>query len=308
MELKRVVVTGLGTLNPIGNNIQEYWNNLEQGVSGSEMITSFDVSKFKTKFACQVKNFDPLQHFDRKELRKFDPYCQYALVSAHEAMLDSGLELDKIDHDSAGVIWASGIGGIQSFLEELKGFFAGDGTPRFSPFFIPRMIADIASGHISIRYGFRGPNYSTVSACASSTHALIDSFYLIRMDKAKIMITGGSEASVNEPGVGGFNAMQAMSTNNENYKTASRPMDATRDGFVMGEGAGAFILEELEHAKARGAKIYAEIVGGGMSADAYHFTAPHPDILAVPHLPVPVRLSVDARELVLARVVVRSEQ
>jgi len=194
MELKRVVVTGLGTLNPIGNNIQEYWNNLEQGVSGSEMITSFDVSKFKTKFACQVKNFDPLQHFDRKELRKFDPYCQYALVSAHEAMLDSGLDLEKIDHDSAGVIWASGIGGIQSFLEELKGFFAGDGTPRFSPFFIPRMIADIASGHISIRYGFRGPNYSTVSACASSTHALIDSFYLIRMDKAKIMITGGSEA------------------------------------------------------------------------------------------------------------------
>ncbi|HNS30132.1 MAG TPA: beta-ketoacyl-ACP synthase II [Tenuifilaceae bacterium] len=277
MELKRVVVTGLGTLNPIGNNVQEFWNNLEQGVSGSELITSFDVSKFKTKFACQVKNFDPLQHFDRKELRKFDPYCQYALVSAHEAMLDSGLELDKIDHDSAGVIWASGIGGIQSFLEELKGFFAGDGTPRFSPFFIPRMIADIASGHISIRYGFRGPNYSTVSACASSTHALIDSLFLIRMEKAKIMITGGSEASVNEPGVGGFNAMQAMSTNNENYKTASRPMDATRDGFVMGEGAGAFILEELEHAKARGAKIYAEIVGGGMSADAYHFTAPHPD-------------------------------
>ena len=199
------------------------------------------------------------------------------MVSAHEAFLDSGLDLEKIDHDSAGVIWASGIGGIQSFLEELKGFFAGDGTPRFSPFFIPRMIADIASGHISIRYGFRGPNYSTVSACASSTHALIDSLYLIRMGKAKIMITGGSEASVNEAGIGGFNAMQAMSTNNENYKTASRPMDATRDGFVMGEGGGAFILEELEHAKARGAKIYAEIVGGGMSADAYHFTAPHPD-------------------------------
>jgi 3-oxoacyl-[acyl-carrier-protein] synthase II len=277
MELKRVVVTGLGTLNPIGNNIQEYWSNLEQGISGSELITSFDTSKFKTKFACQVKNFDPLQHFDRKELRKYDPYCQYALVSAHEAFLDSGLDLEKIDHDSAGVIWASGIGGIQSFLEELKGFFAGDGTPRFSPFFIPRMIADIASGHISIRYGFRGPNYSTVSACASSTHALIDSLYLIRMGKAKIMITGGSEASVNEAGIGGFNAMQAMSTNNENYKTASRPMDATRDGFVMGEGGGAFILEELEHAKARGAKIYAEIVGGGMSADAYHFTAPHPD-------------------------------
>jgi 3-oxoacyl-[acyl-carrier-protein] synthase II len=277
MELKRVVVTGLGTLNPIGNNIQEYWNSLEQGVSGSELITSFDTSKFKTKFACQVKSFDPLQHFDRKELRKFDPYCQYALVAAHQAFLDSGLDLEKIDHDSSGVIWASGIGGIQSFMEELKSYFAGDGTPRFSPFFIPRMIADIASGHISIRYNFRGPNYSTVSACASSTHALIDSMFLIRMGKAKIMITGGSEASVNEVGVAGFNAMQAMSTNNEEYKTASRPMDATRDGFVMGEGAGAFILEELEHAKARGAKIYAEIVGGGMTADAYHFTAPHPE-------------------------------
>ncbi len=277
MELKRVVVTGLGTLNPIGSNIQEYWTNLELGVSGSELITSFDVSKFKTKFACQVKNFDPLQHFDRKELRKFDPYCQYALVAAHEAFLDSGLDLEKIDHDSAGVIWASGIGGIQTFMDELKGYFAGDGSPRFSPFFIPRMIADIASGHISIRYGFRGPNYSTVSACASSTHALIDAMYLIRMGKAKIIISGGSEASVNEAGLGGFNAMQALSTNNDEYKTASRPFDATRDGFVMGEGAGALILEEYEHAKARGAKIYAEISGGGMTADAHHFTAPHPE-------------------------------
>lgn len=277
MELKRVVVTGLGTLNPIGNSIQEYWNNLELGVSGCDMITRFDTTKFKTKFACEVKNFDPLQHFDRKELRVYDPYCQYAMVAAHQAFLDSGIDLEKVDHDSAGVIWASGIGGIISFMEELKGYFAGDGTPRFSPFFIPRMIADIASGHISIRYGFRGPNYSTVSACASSTHALIDALFLIRMGKAKIIITGGSEASVNEPGLGGFNSMQAISTNNAEYKTASRPFDATRDGFVMGEGAGALILEELEHAKARGAKIYAEIVGGGMTADAYHFTAPHPE-------------------------------
>ncbi|HPE17767.1 MAG TPA: beta-ketoacyl-ACP synthase II [Tenuifilaceae bacterium] len=277
MELKRVVVTGLGTINPIGNSIQEFWNNLEQGVSGCELITSFDTTKFKTKFACQVKNFDPLQHFERKELRKYDPYTQYALVSAHEAFLDSGLDLEKIDHDSAGVVWASGIGGIQSFMEELRGYFAGDGTPRFSPFFIPRMIADIASGHISIRYGFRGPNYSTVSACASSTHAIIDSLFLIRMGKAKIMITGGSEASVNEAGLGGFNSMQAISTNNDQFKSASRPFDGTRDGFVMGDGGGALVLEELEHAKARGAKIYAEVVGGGMTADAHHFTAPHPE-------------------------------
>jgi 3-oxoacyl-[acyl-carrier-protein] synthase II len=277
MELKRVVVTGLGTLNPIGNNINEFWNNLELGVSGCDLITYFDTTKFKTKFACQVKNFDALQHFDRKEVRKYDPYCQYALVSAHEAFLDSGLDLEKIDHDMAGVIWSSGIGGIQTFMEEMRGYFAGDGTPRFSPFFIPKMIADIASGHISIRYGFRGPNYSTVSACASSTHALIDAMYLIRMGKATIMLTGGSEASINEAGLGGFNAMQALSTNNDNYKTASRPFDATRDGFVMGEGAGAIILEEYEHAKARGAKIYAEIVGGGMTADAHHFTAPHPE-------------------------------
>lgn len=277
MKLKRVVVTGLGTLNPIGNSIDEFWHNLEQGVSGCEMITSFDTTKFKTKFACQVKNFDVLQHMDRKEARKYDPYCQYALVSAHEAILDSGLDLEKIDHDMAGVIWASGIGGIQTFMEEMRGYFAGDGTPRFSPFFIPKMIADIASGHISIRYNFRGPNYSTVSACASSTHALVDSLWLIRMGKANIMLTGGSEAAINEAGMGGFNSMQAISTNNEQYKTASRPFDATRDGFVMGEGAGALLLEEYEHAKARGAKIYAEIVGGGMTADAHHFTAPHPE-------------------------------
>ncbi len=277
MELKRVVVTELGTLNPIGNSIDEFWSNLEKGVSGCEMITSFDTTKFKTKFACQVKDFDPLQHFDRKELRKYDPYCQYAMVAAHQAVLDSGLDLEKIDHDMSGVIWASGIGGIQTFMDEIKGFIAGGETPRFSPFFIPRMIADIASGYISIRYGFRGPNYATVSACASSNHALIDSLNLIRMGKASIMITGGSEAAVNEAGMGGFNSMQAISTKNDEYKTASRPFDATRDGFVMGEGAGALILEEYEHAKARGAKIYAEIAGGGMTADAHHFTAPHPE-------------------------------
>ncbi len=277
MTLKRAVVTGLGTINPIGNNIQEYWNNLEKGVSGCELITSFDTSKFKTKFACQVKNYDSQQHFDRKEVRKYDLYCQYALVSAHEAMLDAGLDVEKLNLDLAGVIWASGIGGIHTFMEETRGYFAGDGTPRFSPFFIPKMIADIASGHISIRYGFRGPNYSTVSACASSTHALIDALNLIRLGKATVMITGGSEAAINEIGVGGFNAMQALSVNTDEYKSASRPFDATRDGFVMGEGGGALIIEELEHAKARGAKIYAELAGGGMTADAHHFTAPHPD-------------------------------
>ncbi len=277
MMLKRAVVTGLGTINPIGNNIQEYWNNLEKGVSGCELITSFDTSKFKTKFACQVKNYDSQQHFDRKEVRKYDLYCQYAMVAAHEAMLDAGLDAEKLNLDLSGVIWASGIGGIHTFMEEARGYFAGDGTPRFSPFFIPKMIADIASGHISIRYGFRGPNYSTVSACASSTHALIDALNLIRLGKATVMITGGSEAAVNEIGVGGFSAMQAISTNNEEFKTASRPFDATRDGFVMGEGGGALIIEELEHAKARGAKIYAELAGGGMTADAYHFTAPHPE-------------------------------
>ena len=277
MNLKRVVVTGLGTINPIGNNINEFWSNLEKGVSGSEMITNFDTSKFKTKFACQVKNFDPLEHFGRKELRKYDPYCQYALIAAHEAMLDSKIDLEQIDHDSAGVIWASGVGGLQTFLEEMRSYFAGDGTPRFSPFFIPRMIPDIAAGYISIRYGFRGPNYATVSACASSNHAIIDSLNLIRLGKAKIMVTGGSEAAINEAGMGGFNSMQAISTNNDEYKTASRPFDATRDGFVMGEGGGALILEEYEHAKARGAKIYAEVAGGGMTADAYHFAAPHPE-------------------------------
>ncbi|RPH30618.1 MAG: beta-ketoacyl-[acyl-carrier-protein] synthase II [Bacteroidales bacterium] len=277
MELKRVVVTGLGTINPIGNNIQEYWNNLEQGVSGCELITSFDASKHKTKFACQVKNFDPANFFDRKEVRKLDPYAIFALVAADEAMKDSGINLETINHDRAGVVWASGIGGLQTITEELKGYFAGDGTPRFSPFFIPKMISDIAAGHISMKYGFRGPNFSTVSACASSTNALIDAYNLIRLGKADVFISGGSEASVNEIGVGGFNAMQAISTNNDEYKTASRPFDVTRDGFVMAEGAAGLILEELNHAKARGAKIYCEIVGGGMTADAHHLTAPHPE-------------------------------
>ncbi len=277
MEMKRVVVTGVGTINPLGNNIQEYWTNLENGVSGCELITSFDTSKFKTKFACMVKNFDPNNYFDRKEVKKIDPYTQFALVAVDEAMKDAAFNLESIDLDAAGVIWASGIGGLQTMTEELKGYFAGDGTPRFSPFFIPRMISDIAAGHISMKYGFRGPNFSTVSACASATNGLICAMDIIRTGKASIVISGGSEASVNEVGVAGFNALQALSTNNDDYKGASRPFDLTRDGFVMGEGAGCLILEEYEHAKARGAKIYCELVGGGMTADAYHLTAPHPE-------------------------------
>lgn len=277
MEMKRVVVTGLGTINPIGNNIQEYWTNLENGVSGIDLITSFDASKFKTKFACQVKNFDPNNYFDRKEVKKIDPYTQFALVAAAEAMQDSGLNLEAIDLDMAGVVWASGIGGLQTLTEELRGYFAGDGTPRFSPFFIPRMISDIAAGHISMKYGFRGPNFSTVSACASASNGIICAMDIIRTGKANVIISGGSEASVNEIGVGGFNALQALSTNNDEYKSASRPFDVSRDGFVIGEGAGCLILEEYEHAVARGAKIYCELVGGGMSADAYHLTAPHPE-------------------------------
>jgi len=277
MELKRVVVTGLGTINPLGNTIPEYWDGLANGVSGCELITRFDTSKFKTKFACQVKNYDAGNYFDRKEARKLDKYSQFALIAADEAIKDSTLELDKIDLDRAGVIWASGIGGIDTFLEEVRGYVLGDGTPRFSPFFIPKMIADIAAGHISIKYGFRGPNFCTVSACASSTHAMIDAFNYIRLGRADIIITGGSESALNEAGVGGFNAMQALSTNNENYKTASRPFCATRDGFVMGEGAGSLIVEEYNHAIKRGAKIYAEIIGSGLTADAHHLTAPHPE-------------------------------
>ncbi len=277
MQLKRVVVTGLGAITPIGKNLQSYWNSLKEGVSGSELITRFDTTRFKTKFACEVKDYEPTDYFDRKESRKLDLYAQYAMIASDEAIKDSNLDIEKMDRDNAGVIWASGIGGIDTFLEEIKGFVKGDFTPRFSPFFIPKMISDIASGHISIKYGFRGPNFSTVSACASSTNAIIDAFNYIRLGKANLFITGGSEASINEAGVGGFNAMQAISTNNENYKKASKPFDAKRDGFVMGEGGGAIILEEYEHAVKRGAPIYAEIIGGGMSADAHHLTAPQPE-------------------------------
>lgn len=275
--MRRVVVTGMGALTPIGNNLQDYWKGLVDGVSGAGMITHFDTTKYKTKFACEIKNFDPSQFFDRKESRKMDRYTQYAHVAADEAVRDAGLDPEATDKDRSGVIWASGIGGIETFLEEVRGFVMGDGTPRFSPFFIPKMISDIAAGMLSIKYGFRGPNFATVSACSSSTNALIDAYYYILLGKADLFIAGGSEASVNPPGIGGFNAMQAMSTNNEEYATASRPFDVTRDGFVIGEGAGALILEELSHAKARGAKIYAEVVGTGLTADAYHITAPHPD-------------------------------
>lgn len=277
MKLRRVVVTGLGTINPLGNNIAEYFAALENGVSGAAPITHFDASKFKTQFACEIKNYDANQYFERKEVKKYDHFTQYALIAAEEAMKDSGLDPEKIDLDQAGVVWASGIGGIETFYQEVEAFVKGDGTPRYSPFFIPKMISDIAAGHISMKYGFRGPNYCTVSACASSNHAFIDSLNLIRWGKADIMISGGSEAAINPAGMGGFNAMQALSTRNDSPQTASRPFDAGRDGFVMGEGAGALVLEEYEHAKARGAKIYAELAGGGMSADAYHLTAPHPE-------------------------------
>ena len=277
MELRRVVVTGLGALTPIGNNIQEFWEGLRNGVSGSDWITRFNTEKFKTKFACEVKDFNPTVHFDRKELRKLDPFVQYAMVATAEAIQDAAIDLNGLDKNRVGVIYTSGIGGMLTYQNELKGFVAGDGTPRFSPFFIPRMIVDITAGHISIKYGFRGPNFATVSACASSTNAIIDAFTYIRIGYADMFIAGGSEATIIESGFGGFNSMQAMSTNNEEYKTASRPFDQTRDGFVMGEGAGTLVLEEYEHAVNRGAKIYAELVGCGMSADAYHLTAPHPD-------------------------------
>ncbi len=276
MELKRVVVTGLGALTPIGNNIQEYWDALLNGVSGAGPITGFDTEKFKTKFACEVKNFNPEDHMDKKEARKLDPFVQYALVATAEAVKDGNYDWEKIDTNRVGVIWGSGIGGFKTFQEEMKNFFLGDGTPRINPFFIPKVIIDIVPGHISIKYGLRGPNFATVSACASSTNAMIDSFNYIRLNIADIIITGGSEAVINEAGIGGFNAMHALSTRNDDPKTASRPFDKDREGFVAGEGAGTIILEELEHAKARGAKIYAEIVGGGMSADANHITAPHP--------------------------------
>lgn len=277
MQLRRVVVTGLGALTPIGNNVDEFWHGLSTGVSGADFITHFDASKFRTQFAAEVKNFDILDHMEKKEARRMDPYTHYALVTAEEAFKDSGLDLEKIDTDMAGVIWGSGIGGILTFFEEVSAYIKGDGTPRFNPFFIPKMIGDIAAGYISIKYGFRGPNFATVSACASSNNAIIDAYNYIRLGQANIFITGGSEAAINEAGLGGFNAMKALSERNDDPKTASRPFDLDRDGFLLGEGAAALVLEDLDHALARGAKIYAEIAGGGMSADAYHITAPHPD-------------------------------
>ena len=275
--LKRVVVTGIGALTPLGNNIPEYWESLINGVSGADIIKQFDVTKFKTKFACEVKNFNPENYFDRKEARKLDRFSQLALVAAHEAVLMSNLTEEGLDHDRIGVIWGSGIGGMITFIEEMKNYNSGDGTPRFNPFFIPKLILDIAAGHISMKYGFRGPNFSTVSACASSTNSIIDALNYIRLGKADAFVCGGSEAVVTEAGIGGFNAMKALSERNDDFKTASRPFDLNRDGFVLGEGAGAIILEEYEHAKRRGAKIIAEVAGGGLSADAYHLTAPHPE-------------------------------
>ncbi|APU68216.1 MULTISPECIES: beta-ketoacyl-ACP synthase II [Christiangramia] len=277
MELKRVVVTGLGALTPIGNNLDEYWDGLVNGKSGSAPITYFDTEKFKTKFACELKNFNPLDYFDRKEVRRLDRFAQYALVSSDEAIKDSGIDLDKVNKYRVGVIWGAGIGGLETFQDEVINFAQGDGSPRFNPFFIPKMIADIAPGNISIRHGFMGANYTTVSACASSANAMIDALNNIRLGYSDMIVTGGSEAAVTIAGMGGFNAMHALSTRNETPETASRPFDATRDGFVLGEGAGALILEEYEHAKARGAKIYAEVLGGGLSSDAYHMTAPHPE-------------------------------
>ncbi|HEX5168232.1 MAG TPA: beta-ketoacyl-ACP synthase II [Cyclobacteriaceae bacterium] len=277
MNTKRVVVTGLGAVTPLGNSVAEFWNNLVDGRSGAALINKFDTSKFKVKFACEVKNFDPLNYFEKSEIRKIDPFTQYALVAADEAIKDSSLDLDKIDKTRVGVIWGSGNGGFYTFQQEIMDFARGDGTPRINPYFIPKVIVDIASGWISIRYGFMGLNFTTVSACATSTTAIIDAMNYIRWGKANIIIAGGSEAAVNEAGVGGFSAMKALSTRNDDPQGASRPFDVDRDGFVMGEGAGALVLEEYEHALRRGAKIYAEVAGGGMSADAYHLTATHPE-------------------------------
>jgi len=277
MELKRVVVTGMGALTPLGNSVNDYWNGLVNGVPGADMITLFDASKFRTKFACEVKNFDPVQFLDKKEARKIDRFTQLALVASDQAMLDAGLNEKNINPDRVGVVFASGIGGLITFQNEVTEFAKGDGTPRFNPFFIPKMILDIAAGQISMRHNLRGPNYAVVSACASSTNAIIDALILLQLGKADIIVTGGSEAVISEAGVGGFNAMKAMSERNDDPKTASRPYDKDRDGFVMGEAAGVLVMEELEHAKARGAKIYCEVVGGGATADAHHITAPHPD-------------------------------
>lgn len=281
MELKRVVVTGLGALTPIGNTKDEYWDGLISGKSGAAPITYFDTEKFKTKFACELKNFNATDFLDRKEARKMDRFAQYAMVASDEAILDAKLNLDEVNKLRVGVIWGAGIGGLETFQNEVLNFAQGDGTPRFNPFFIPKMIADIAPGNISIKHGFMGPNYTTVSACASSANSMIDALNYIRLGHCDVVVTGGSEAAVTIAGMGGFNAMHALSTRNESPETASRPFDATRDGFVLGEGAGAIILEEYEHARARGAKIYAEVIGGGMSSDAHHMTAPHPEGIGV---------------------------
>ncbi len=294
MKSRRVVVTGIGALTPIGNNLQDYWKALQDGVSGAAPITHFNAENFKTQFACEVKGFEVTNFIHRKEARKLDKFSQYAMVVADEAFTDSGLNVDKIDSDRAGVIWGSGIGGMQTFYNESVNFGSGNGMPRFNPFFIPKLISDIPAGHISIKYNFRGPNFTTVSACASSTNALIDAFNYIKWNKADIFIAGGSEACVYEPGIGGFNAMMALSTRNDDPKTASRPFDKDRDGFVMGEGGGALVIEEYEHAIERGAKIYAEIVGGGLTADAHHITAPHPEGLGACNV---MRLAIEDAEI-----------
>ncbi len=277
MQTKRIVVNGIGTLNPLGNNLGEYWDNLINGVSGADMITQFDASKFKTRFACEIKGFDPVNFMDRKEARKLDRFAQIALVASDQAVLDAGITKENVDHDRVGVVFASGIGGLTTFTEEVTNFVHGDGTPRFNPFFIPKMILDIAAGQISMKHGFRGPNYAVVSACASSTNAIISAMDNLKLGKADIIITGGAEAVIGVAGMGGFNAMKAMSERNDDPKTASRPYDKDRDGFIMGEASGVLVLEELEHAIKRGAKIYCEVVGGGATADAYHLTAPHPE-------------------------------
>lgn len=277
MTTRRVVITGLGALTPIGNNVPDFWNNMKAGKSGAAPITKFDTSKFKTTFACEVKGYNPADHFDVKEIRKYDPFSQYALVAVREAVADAGINFEELNRDRIGVIWGSGNGGIQTFQDQMKEYCAGDGTPRFTPFFIPRILVDIASGIISMEYGLRGINYCAVSACATSNTAMIDAFNYIKWGKANMIITGGSEAAINEAAIGGFSSAQALSKRNDSCETASRPFDVTRDGFVMGEGAGAIILEEYEHAVARGAKIYAEVVGGGMAADAYHLTGTHPE-------------------------------
>jgi len=294
MKSRRVVVTGIGALTPIGNNLQDYWKALQDGVSGAAPITHFNAENFKTQFACEVKDFEVTDFIHRKEARKMDLFCQYAMVASDEAIIDSALNLDEINLDRAGVIWGSGIGGMNSFQQEASDFATGNGVPRYSPFFIPKLISDIPAGHISIKHGFRGPNFTTVSACASSTNSLIDAFNYIKWNKADIFIAGGSEACVFETGIGGFNAMMALSTRNNDPKTASRPFDKDRDGFVMGEGGGAIVIEEYEHALKRGAKIYAEIVGGGLTADAYHITAPHPEGLGARNV---MRLAIEEAKI-----------